>query len=524
MVATFVRLKLAILANRMRQALRRPERVIVTVLVFVMFLGSRALADANSVVWLFNASSQPDSGADRAIATALVLAAGWAVLPMLASRRASVPIEPLVVLPLRPRQIVAGLWFSGLVGAGAAATAALLGVLSASYRNDGSALAVAILASLALLVQVTVLGRMMISIQELGARSRHPRRSAALITLAVVALGALAAGAAYVALRNTGTERWYVHLVEWSPPGLLGRSYAEAVTGDTWIALAMIAGSSVVTAVLWATWVWVIARRLEAGAPSAVARAAAGDPFARFARRGPAGRLGAIAARERAMFFRSARVLSSTIVYVGAFGGILAALVASAAPDGYAPLAAMALAFPLTVRRVNQVSARARGRWLSVVSPGPRWADVAGFDLAFAPFDVGLIVGTAIVVSTVTDSWDLAAPAALLGVAVWLVGQAVVHVTSFLFVQPQSWDSPDDAEAASPNLVQTMTTMAAFFVGVIPVVGLVVLGVADGGTVSMLVVVPVSVAYGVVLWWVSLRWTASWLERNEADLQAQLRA
>lgn len=523
MAATFLRLKATILANRMREALARPQHLFVVAVLFVIFFGSRAASSANSVTWLFDVPEQPDLGEARTVAVALLLTAAWLVLPLLGSRRASLPVAPMVVLPLRPAQMAVGLFVSGLLGLGALVTAGVLGTWAAAFYDDATALAVAVVAALALTVQLLVLGRMVATVSEVIARTHRPRLFFVASTLVVALVGLLAFVAADRALGGEDTSGAIATIGAWVPPSMIARAAVEAASGDSAVGIGLIAAGSVFTVVSWALWVWLIGRRIEMGAPASVTHRVQGDPFARFARAEPQNRLGAIAARERAMLFRSPVALASMVIYVGLLGFILAALFASALPDGYAPLGALAFVFPLIVRRVNQVAARARSRWISVVTPGPRWADVAGYDVAVAPFDLTLIVGAVVVIAGVTDSWEIAFSGALLGIAVWLIGQATIHVTSFRLAVAPSWDATADDDASKPSLLQTMATGLLLMIALIPVIAVIVLAVVDDGVLALYVAVPSSLVYGAALYALTLWWTASWLDRHEAELQAQLR-
>ncbi|MEO1056670.1 MAG: hypothetical protein AAFY28_07120, partial [Actinomycetota bacterium] len=471
---------------------------------------------------ILDAPDAADDGVAVAVALALTASSMWLVFSLLGGQRATLPVGPLIVLPLKPRQIALGLFVSGLFGLGLVLTLAAFVLFAAGYYDDAGALAIGLVAAVAATVQVVMLGRMMTTMSEVMRRTRHPRLAVLGGTAMVVVVGGFTAIAALRALGNgTGGALWDV--AQWLPPSMIARAAPEAAMGDAGLAVLLIVVGSVFTIALWLLWVWLIGVRVQMGAPAAAGHRTRDDPFARFGRWEPAGRLGAIAAREQAMMWRSPAALAARVIYVGFFGGILAVFIVSAAPDGYAPLAALALAYPLLVQRTNQVAARARGRWISVVTPGPRWADVAGYDLAYAPSEAGLIVATALVLAGVTDSWEMAAPAVLLGLTLWAIGQAIIHVIPYRLATPPSWDITAEDDASRPSLLQVATTSMAFILAVLPVAVLIIYGVADDGIVSLWIVVPVSVLYGVGLYAVTLWWTASWLEHHEADLQAQLR-
>ncbi|MEM9516068.1 MAG: hypothetical protein AAGA42_14545 [Actinomycetota bacterium] len=522
MVATFVRLRLTILANRARTALERPERVALMGVLIAFYAVTRVFAEISTVDWILDAPDAADDGTAVAVSIGLILTASWLAFSVLGGQRATLPLGPMIVLPLTAPQIAVGLFVSGLFGFGLVLTLGLSGLFAAGYYDDLTALLCGALAAIALTAQVMVLGRMVSTLSEVIRRSRRPRLATLGMAVVVAIIGGFTAIASLRALgRGDGGVVW--EIAQWLPPSMIARAAPEAAAGDTALAVLLIAAGSVLTVALWMLWVGVIAVRVRMGAPAAAGHHTTDDPFVRFGRRLPGGRLGAIAAREQAMMWRSPAALAGRVIYVGFFGVIFGVMIASAAPDGYAPLAVLALTYPLVIQRSNQIAARARGRWVAVVTPGPRWADVAGYDLAYAPSEGGVIVGAAVIIAGVTDSWEMAAPAALLGITMWLVGQALIHVVAYRLVVPPSWDITADDDASRPSFLQVGITSLALILALLPVIVLIIYGIADDGIVSLWIVVPVSLLYGVALWAATLWWTASWLQRHEADLQAQLR-
>ncbi|MFD9426679.1 MULTISPECIES: transporter [unclassified Streptomyces] len=110
-VSVFVRLKLTLLRNGLRQSSGR-RAVFITSLVFTLLIA------AGQVLGLILMRGHADAGTLVVLLTAVV-AAGWAVLPLFfPSGDETLDPSRLVMLPLRPRPLVRALLVASLVGIG----------------------------------------------------------------------------------------------------------------------------------------------------------------------------------------------------------------------------------------------------------------------------------------------------------------------------------------------------------------------------------------------------------------------
>ncbi|MFI8812643.1 MULTISPECIES: transporter [unclassified Streptomyces] len=110
-VSVFVRLKLTLLRNGLRQSSGR-RAVFITSLVFTLLIA------AGQVLGLILMRGQAGAGTLVVLLTAVV-AAGWAVLPLFfPSGDETLDPSRLVMLPLRPRPLVRALLVASLVGIG----------------------------------------------------------------------------------------------------------------------------------------------------------------------------------------------------------------------------------------------------------------------------------------------------------------------------------------------------------------------------------------------------------------------
>ncbi|MFE3599509.1 transporter [Streptomyces sp. NPDC059142] len=146
----FVRLKLSLLRNGLRQSSGRTAAYVATVVLVLLFTAAQVLG-------LVLLRSTAHVGTVVVLLTA-VLALGWAVMPLFfPSGDETLDPTRLVMLPLRPRPLVRALLVTSLVGLGPLFTLCLLAGSAVATAHGAGAVAVAVLAvPLALLVCVAL--------------------------------------------------------------------------------------------------------------------------------------------------------------------------------------------------------------------------------------------------------------------------------------------------------------------------------------------------------------------------------
>ncbi|MFB7655147.1 MULTISPECIES: transporter [unclassified Streptomyces] len=246
--AVFVRLKLSLLRNGLRQSGGRRAAYIASAVVVLLFaalqliglIALRGHAHVESLVVLL----------------AAVLGLGWAVMPLFFPG-GDETLDPtrLVMLPLRPRPLVRALLTSSLVGIGPLFTLCMFAGSVAAVAHGGAAYAVGVVAAvLALLVCVT-LARAVAAANVRLLTSRKGRDLAVLSGL-VVAVGAQLVNFGAQRLGSSGLEQLdpAADVLRWVPPASAIGAMDAASDGAYGTALAQLALTAAALVLL--LWVW----------------------------------------------------------------------------------------------------------------------------------------------------------------------------------------------------------------------------------------------------------------------------
>ncbi|MEV5014026.1 transporter [Streptomyces sp. NPDC053780] len=246
--AVFVRLKLSLLRNGLRQSGGRRAAYIASAVAVLLFaalqliglIALRGHAHVESLVVLL----------------AAVLGLGWAVMPLFFPG-GDETLDPtrLVMLPLRPRPLVRALLTSSLVGIGPLFTLCMFAGSVAAVAHGGAAYAVGVLAAvLALLVCVT-LARAVAAANVRLLTSRRGRDLAVLSGL-VVAVGAQLVNFGAQRLGSSGLEPLdpAADVLRWVPPASAIGAMDAASDGAYGTALAQLALTTAALVLL--LWVW----------------------------------------------------------------------------------------------------------------------------------------------------------------------------------------------------------------------------------------------------------------------------
>ncbi|CAL9494558.1 transporter [Streptomyces sp. enrichment culture] len=246
--SVFVRLKLSLLRNGLRQSGGRRAAYIASAVVVLLFtalqllglIALRGYAHADSLVILL----------------AAVLALGWAVMPLFFPG-GDETLDPtrLVMLPLRPRPLVRALLTASLVGIGPLFTLCVFAGSVVAVAHGGAAYAVGVVgAVLALLVCVT-LARAVAAANVRLLTSRKGRDLAVLSGL-VVAVGAQVVnfGAQRLGSSGLGQLDPVADVVRWVPPASAVGAMDAASDGSYGVALAQLALTAAALVLL--LWVW----------------------------------------------------------------------------------------------------------------------------------------------------------------------------------------------------------------------------------------------------------------------------
>ncbi|MER6321416.1 transporter [Streptomyces coelicoflavus] len=258
LTSVFVRLKLSLLRNGLRQSGGRRAAYIASAVVVLLFaalqliglIALRGYAHVDSLVVLL----------------AAVLALGWAVMPLFFPG-GDETLDPtrLVMLPLRPGPLVRALLTSSLVGIGPLFTLCVFAGSVVAVAHGGAAYAVGVVgAVLALLVCVT-LARAVAAANVRLLTSRKGRDLAVLSGL-VVAVGAQLVnfGAQRLGSSGLGELDPVADVVRWVPPASAVGAMDAASDGSYGVALAQLALTAAALVLLLRVWARHLTRLMTA--------------------------------------------------------------------------------------------------------------------------------------------------------------------------------------------------------------------------------------------------------------------
>ncbi|XKK58718.1 transporter [Streptomyces sp. ARC32] len=258
LTSVFVRLKLSLLRNGLRQSGGRRAAYIASAVVVLLFaalqliglIALRGYAHVDSLVVLL----------------AAVLALGWAVMPLFFPG-GDETLDPtrLVMLPLRPAPLVRALLTSSLVGIGPLFTLCMFAGSVVAVAHGGAAYAVGVVgAVLALLVCVT-LARAVAAANVRLLTSRKGRDLAVLSGL-VVAVGAQLVnfGAQRLGSSGLGELDPVADVVRWVPPASAVGAMDAASDGSYGVALAQLALTAAALVLLLRVWARHLTRLMTA--------------------------------------------------------------------------------------------------------------------------------------------------------------------------------------------------------------------------------------------------------------------
>ncbi|MFD5455979.1 transporter [Streptomyces olivaceus] len=248
LTSVFVRLKLSLLRNGLRQSGGRQAAYIASAVVVLLFaaltllglIALRGYAHADSLVVLL----------------AAVLALGWAVMPLFfPSGDETLDPTRLVMLPLRPRPLVRALLAASLVGIGPLFALCVFAGSVVAVAHGGAAYAVGVVGAVLALLVCVILARAVAAANVRLLTSRKGRDLAVLSGL-VVAVGAQVVNFGAQRLGSSGLGRLdpVADVVRWVPPASAVGAMDAASDGSYGVALAQLALTAAALVLL--LWVW----------------------------------------------------------------------------------------------------------------------------------------------------------------------------------------------------------------------------------------------------------------------------
>ncbi|KQX84036.1 transporter [Streptomyces clavifer] len=508
LVPVFVRLKLTLLRNGLRQSSGRRAVYITSLVVTLLFAAGqvaglvalRGHAQAETLVVLLTA----------------VVALGWAVMPLFfPSGDETLDPSRLVMLPLRPRPLIGALLVSSLIGIGPLFTLALaLGSVIAVARG-ATAVVVAFVAVPVTLLVCVALARSVATANVRLLTSRKGR-DLALLSGLVIAVGIQFVNFAAQRLGRAGglsSLEPLADVVRWLPPASALGAVGSASEGAYGAAAGQLLLSVLALGALVGLWQRSLSKLMTSPDGSTIAAAGrdAGSErsglFARF----PEGRTGTVMERSLRYVARDPKTKATWVAALAI--GLIVPVLNAVQGSGSVYLACFAAGM-LGMQMYNQFGQDTSAFWmvaLSISSSRDAYAELRARALALLLITLPYTVLVTAVTAAVLGDW--AALPASMGLSLALLGAmlATGAVASALFPYsiPQEGAfknvAPGQAGLAWISILGGMVASALLCA---PVIGLTVwLHGADlRGWLWLLL--PVGAVYGTFVGWLGVRLAA----------------
>ncbi|MER6235340.1 transporter [Streptomyces clavifer] len=508
LVPVFVRLKLTLLRNGLRQSSGRRAVYITSLVVTLLFAAGqvaglvalRGHAQAETLVVLLTA----------------VVALGWAVMPLFfPSGDETLDPSRLVMLPLRPRPLIGALLVSSLIGIGPLFTLALaLGSVIAVARGATAVVAAFVAVPVTLLVCVALARS--VATANVRLLTSRKGRDLALLSGLVIAVGIQFVNFAAQRLGRAGglsSLEPLADVVRWLPPASALGAVGSASEGAYGAAAGQLLLSVLALGALVGLWQRSLSKLMTSPDGSTIAAAGrdAGSErsglFARF----PEGRTGTVMERSLRYVARDPKTKATWVAALAI--GLIVPVLNAVQGSGSVYLACFAAGM-LGMQMYNQFGQDTSAFWmvaLSISSSRDAYAELRARALALLLITLPYTVLVTAVTAAVLGDW--AALPASMGLSLALLGAmlATGAVASALFPYsiPQEGAfknvAPGQAGLAWISILGGMVASALLCA---PVIGLTVwLHVADlRGWLWLLL--PVGAVFGTFVGWLGVRLAA----------------
>ena len=435
MVRHFVRLKLRILANRIRS-----QSIIGTVGYFAMWAAG-LLGGLLGGLAVFGLGRLTDEPGLALVIGYVVAFLGWMIVPpSLSALDETLDPRRFELLPLTPRRLTAGLLAAAAVTPGGLGTLVALIIATVGSFPEWQLIPVIGLAVAVELMMCLVIARLVTTLLSNLLSSRRARE---LVTLGfALVIGLVALLPTLLGDPDTGPEievtvtslEWIERMV-WLPPGALATSVGMASDARYLESLGLILYGTTAAALIGLGWSSSV-RRMLTRAPSSGRRGRRRDEVGRTLALMPSwlrirGPVGGLAAKELRYLVRDNRVRSQLI---GSLVPVVAIAFVSRGGIGeseFAPFLATGIAFLIVLGVLaNQFGFDGGSFWAYVVSPAPLASVVRGKNLGWGMVAVPPVAVGALALGVWSGDFSYVAAAVVAGVAVLLVATAVGNFTS----------------------------------------------------------------------------------------------
>jgi ABC-2 type transport system permease protein len=525
---TLVRLKVRLFTNRARRSAGRAVVLVLSALA-ALSLGAFLAAGIIAVGWLGDARAQ------RAVIVlgAVLMTLVWAVVPLI-SFGTDETLDPqrLILFPLRSRALMRGLLATAFVGP--APTVALLVAIGVvvGYAGRGG-FVIAVPATVLALVLAAATARTLTTLLAAGLTSRRGRDTtiviASVLAVSVQGVRFISFTAIDAAWLDRATD-----IARWTPPGMLGQAVIDARAGHWAVAVVQLVPALVLIPLLLRAWARALERSLTVASGSPPTRKATNgdDRLALVPRALPfLGRSpwGAAAAKELRYLAREPRrkvgLLNATIIGVAV--PVWAAVTQSEGLGQRSVLLATVVGYIVLLGASNQFGMDGAPLWMDVVAGDVFRSTLIGKNVASAIEVLPIVTVVGVLVAALTGGWAYLPAAILLALAGLGAGLATADVASVRFpVALPLNQSPFAGRGGGQGCATSVMLMVAALVQNVLLLPIVIAAGAATvfAPVALVVVVPVAVAYGGLLWWVGVQTATKWATAHQPELLAAVDA
>ncbi|MFG1668945.1 transporter [Streptomyces sp. Y7] len=376
----FVRLKLSLLRNGLRQSGGRRAAYIASAVAALLFAALQLLG-----LIMLRGNAHADTVVVILVA---VLALGWAVMPLFFPG-GDETLDPtrLVMLPLRPRPLVRALLVASLVGIGPLFTLCLFTGSVIALAHGGAACVVAVVAVVLALLVCVALARA-VAVANIRLLTSRKGRDLAVLSGLVIAIGAQLVNFGAQRLGASGLEPLdpAADVLRWVPPAsaiAAVRSVSEGSYGAGALQLALSAGALLGLIAMWSRHL----TRLMTS-PDGSTLQAAGDSSVRertrtgLSRLLPAGRTGTVMERSLRYVWRDPKTKAAWVTSLAI--GLIVPLFNALQGTGSIYFACFAAGM-LGIQMYNQFGQDTSAFWMvamTISSPRDAYVELRGRALA----------------------------------------------------------------------------------------------------------------------------------------------
>lgn len=520
MVRHFVRLKLRILANRIRSQSLFGAIGYFAMWAFGLLVGVGA---GFGVYGLGRLIDRPEGILMLAYVVAFL---GWMILPASVSALDET-LDPrrFELLPLPPRRLATGLLMAGAVSPGGVATFAAIGVATIATFPAWQLVPVGLVAVVIELAMCLVVARLVTTFLSNLLSSRRAREAVTLgfgLMVAAVAMlpSVLDSGGQFEIELSPESFDWMTGLT-WAPPGALAAAVWMAERGDLTMTAALLAYGAAATWLIGFGWSRAVRRMLVTAPSSGGGRRRQGENESTLALlpswlrlRGP---LGGVVGKELRYVVRDNRVRAQLL---GSFVPLVAVafmLRNEVATSEFAPFLATGISFLIVLGILsNQFGFDGGSFWAYVVSPARPATIVKGKNLGWAVVALSPVVVVAVAMAVWSGEFAYLVAAIFGGVGVLLVAMAIGNFTSiygaYRVPETNLFGNKGASGAVFVAVLLSTVVSGTLLLPLAAMVALPAIWIGPwGGTIGGVV----GIGYGALIYWLAMRLVAKLLEERQ---------